>query len=173
MTLRASQFRSPNFVISSTCLLQETCSNLFLKVRIYRSHLFFFVSLVLLCSFFSDFSATMLQTLLVDMNSAISYIPVSLAPLSWWGMLGVEGCPVHVKEENLSSLKPLNTCGHVPALIELTARFLHGILRSRVLLHLTSCYLCNFCFSMQRVWKTMRSCGYQTSCALFSSCLWA
>lgn len=85
------------------------------------------------CSLVSDFSATLLHTLLIDMNPAISHIPVSLAPLSWWGVLGVEGCPVHVKEENLSFLKPLNTCGHVPPLIELAARFIHNLLKSKAL----------------------------------------
>lgn len=71
----------------------------------------------------------MLQTLLVDMNSEICCIPVSLASLSWWGVLGVEGCPVHVEREHINFLKPLTTCEQVPALIELTARSIHTILK--------------------------------------------
>ncbi len=79
----------------------------------------------------TDFSGTtLLQTVLVDMNLDLSCIPVSLAPLSWWGMLGVVGCPSHIKMENLSFLKPLHTCEHVPPLTELTARVLHNILKS-------------------------------------------
>ena len=71
----------------------------------------------------------MLRTLLVDMNPDISHVPLSLASVSWWGVLGVEGCPVHVKEENLNFLKPLHTCERVPPLIELTARYLHSMFK--------------------------------------------
>ena len=72
----------------------------------------------------------MLQVVFVDMNSDLSCIPVSLAPLSWWGTLGLEGCPVYMKQEDLWFLKPLKVCSHVPSLTELTARYIHSILRS-------------------------------------------
>lgn len=76
----------------------------------------------------------MLQVMLVDMNFDLSCIPVSLAPVSWWGTLGIEGCSVHMKQEDLFFLKPVRTCSQVPSLTELTARFLHSVLKSKWLL---------------------------------------
>ena len=72
-----------------------------------------------------------MQTVLVDTNTELSCIPVSLASLSWWGSLGVDGCPVHTKPADPSFLKPVKTCGHVLSLSELAARFIHSHLKSK------------------------------------------
>jgi hypothetical protein len=69
-----------------------------------------------------------MQVVFVDTNPDLSYIPVSLAPL---GSLGIKGCPVHMKQEELWFMKPLNICSHVPSLTEIAARSVHSILRGK------------------------------------------
>ena len=78
------------------------------------------------------FLGLVLESLLVDTNPSLSCIPVSLASTSWWGTLGAEGCPVHIHEEMLNFLKPLNTCTRIPSLTEITARFLHMYLKGEL-----------------------------------------
>ena len=91
--------------------------------------------------------------MLVDSNPDLSCVPVSLAPLSWLGVLGIEKCSLHIKEEDLHFPKPLRTCSRVPSLTELTARSLHGFLKSEAIqksLHMYTCP-CSKYSSLHRV----------------------
>ena len=73
-----------------------------------------------------DFSsAPKLRQLCGDSNPGISQIPVSLAPLSWWGILGVAGCSVLLEKGDIGVTKLIHECQVIPPLLELAARSLH------------------------------------------------
>ena len=96
------------------------------------------------------------------MNSDLSYIPVSLASLSWWGTLGIEGCSsVHLRQEDLCFLKPLRTCDFVLSLTELTARVIHSNLKSE--------FVC--CCLLFTEKSRTNACILRTINSLLTSCL--
>ena len=77
-----------------------------------------------------DFSlCPKLRQLCADSNPDIVQVPVSLAPLSWWSVLGVAGCNVLMEEREMAAVKVVHKCQVVLPLLELAARSLHCVLR--------------------------------------------
>ena len=76
-------------------------------------------------------STPKLRQLCADSNPNISHIPVSLAPLSWWGILGVAGCSVLLEKGDIGVTKFIHECQLVPPLLELAARTLHCHLKGQ------------------------------------------
>ena len=59
----------------------------------------------------------------------MAQIPVSLAPLSWWGILGVAGCSVLLEKGDIGATRFIHECPVIPPLLELAARTLHCYLK--------------------------------------------
>ena len=79
---------------------------------------------------FLDFTGTpKLRQLFADSNPGIAQVPVSLAPLSWWGVLGLSGCSVLIETKDLGVTKVVSECPVVPPMLELAARSFHCALR--------------------------------------------